>query len=103
LLTGADEAEIVKGAEQKAKHNLPETVATDRLRHIIVSINNNEDILAIGDFVSRMPIADSRHVTKKYNQVLPDVDFTYEISCEECDQGNKGVVPVLADFFWPNE
>ena len=103
LLSGEDEKEIVQRATQKARHNLPEEVVSDRYRQIIVSVDGNEDILAINQFITSMPIADSRHLAKKYGEVSPDVEFTYSNECSTCGNANKGVLPVTGDFFWPEQ
>jgi hypothetical protein len=103
FLTSEDEEEIETRAKQKAQHNLPETLASDRLRQLIVSVNGAENILVINDFVSKLPITDSLFLKRKYSQIVPDIDFIYEVVCTNCEYENKGVVPVLADFFWPDE
>jgi len=103
LLSGEDEKEIVQRATQKARHNLPEEVVSDRYRQMIVSVDGNEDILAINQFITSMPIADSRHLAKKYGEVSPDVEFTYSNECSTCGNANKGVLPVTGDFFWPEQ
>jgi len=103
FLTSEDEEEIETRAKQKAQHNLPETLASDRLRQLIVSVNGAENILVINDLVSKLPIADSLFLKRKYSQIVPDIDFVYEVVCTNCEYENKGVVPVLADFFWPDE
>jgi len=103
FMTSEDEKKIEERAKQKSEHNLPETPASDRLRQLIVSVDGNESVLVIGDFVSKLPIADSLHVKRKYTQVVPDIDFTYEFPCSECEHANKGNVPIAGDFFWPDE
>jgi len=103
LLTTEDEKAISKKAEQKSRHNLPESPATDRLRQMVVSINGNTDLIAIGSFISSLPIADSRYIKKIHNEITPDIDFTYSLTCEECDKVCEGGVPILGTFFWPDE
>lgn len=103
LLTSTDEEEIVKKAEQKAKHNLPETLATDRLRQMIVSVNGDANMMSVNELISKMPIADSRFLKKKYLEAVPDVDFTYTHECEVCEHVSEGGVPLLGTFFWPDE
>ena len=103
LLTSEDEKEISKKAEQKARHHLPESPATDRLRQMIISINGNDDLIAAGNFISTLPIADSRYIKKVHNEITPDIDFTYTLTCEECDKVCEGGVPILGTFFWPDE
>ena len=103
LLTSEEEEEIIKTAEQKAKHNLPETAASDRLRQVVVSVGGNNYMLFISEFISRMPIADSKFIKEVYMEVVPDVDLTFSHTCTECEYVNKGVVPMTGEFFWPNK
>ena len=102
MLNAEDEADIRKKAEQKAKHNLLEAAVTDRLRQMVVSVNGETDMLMINDFISNLPIADSREIQLKYIDIMPDIDFTYSHECD-CGHENKGGVPILGTFFWPDE
>jgi len=102
LLTGEDEQEITKRAEQKAKHNLPEEVVSDRYRQMFVSINGNREVGTINEFISNMPILDSRFLQKRYLSVVPDVDLSYKYVCSECGYKNEGGLPITGDFFWPD-
>ena len=103
LLTSEDEVEITKKAEQKSKHHLPESPATDRLRQMILTVNGNSDMLAVSSFITTLPIADSRYVKKIHNEITPDIDFKYKLDCEECGATCEGGVPILGTFFWPDE
>ena len=102
LLTGEDEQEIVKRTEQKAKHSLPEEVVSDRYRQMFVSVNGNREVGAINDFISKMPISDSRFLQKRYITIVPDVDLSYKYACNDCNFLNEGGLPITGDFFWPD-
>ena len=103
LLTGQDEKEMEAQAQQRAKHSLPEEGVSGRYAKMIASINGNTDPIAIKQFVSSMPIADSRIFRKTYLNLMPDVDFVYKFACRECSHVNEGGVPFTGDFFWPDE
>jgi hypothetical protein len=103
LLTGQDEKEMEAQTQQRAKHKLPEEGVTGRYSRMVVSINGSTDPIAIKQFVSNMPIADSRIFRKTYLNLMPDVDFVYKFPCRECSHVNKGGVPFTGDFFWPDE
>jgi hypothetical protein len=100
LLTTKDEIEIGKKMQQKTKHGLASEPTVERYRKIIKSINGEQDPLVIANFVSNMPIRDSRALTKMYIKHNPDVDFVYENSCTNCGNVNKGGVPLTGNFFW---
>ena len=103
LLTGQDEKEMLAQTQQRAKHNLPEEGVTGRYSKMIASINGNADPIAIKQFISNMPIMDSRILRKIYLDLMPDVDFVYKFPCRECSHTNEGGVPFTGDFFWPDE
>ena len=102
LLTANDEVEINKKIAQKEKHGLVVEPTTEKYRRIIKSVNGNTDPLYIANFVNNMPIKDSRYLAKIYVEYSPDVDFTYEHQCVHCEHLNKGGVPLMANFFWPD-
>jgi hypothetical protein len=103
LLTSGDESDILKRIQQKAKHGLPEAPTTERYRQVVVSVNGERNPIKIAEFISNMPIRDSRHFTKIYNSCNPDVNFTFSMECDSCTHVNKGVLPITGDFFWPDE
>ena len=102
LMTSHDEKEISNRATQKAKHSLPEEPVTDRYRQMIVSVNGDNGFQYINDFIKNMPIVSSLFMKKRYNEIVPDLDFTYDFLCEECGYHNQGGVPITGDFFWPD-
>ena len=67
------------------------------------SVNGSTDPIFIKNFVTNMPIMDSRIFRKTYLNVMPDVNFVYEFDCKDCNHSNKGGVPITGDFFWPDE
>tara|TARA_R100000008_G_C3563835_1_gene157904 strand:+ start:40 stop:852 length:813 start_codon:yes stop_codon:yes gene_type:complete len=103
LLDGQDEKEMANEAVQRAKHNLPEETVTGRYSRMVRSINGNTDPIYIKSFISNMPIMDSRLFRKTYLNIMPDIDFMYKFSCQECGHVNKGGVPLTGNFFWPDE
>ena len=103
LLTSKDEKEIADRAQQKSKHSLPEEPITDRYRQMIVSVGGNDSFQNINNFIKNMPIASSAYLKKRYNQLVPDLDFVYNFQCEHCEQENKGGVPVGLSFFYPEQ
>ena len=101
LMTGRDEKNIAKLAEQKKKHNLGDSSLTDQLRMIIVAVNGTNDRSAIHNFVENMPAIDSRYLRSIYAKITPNVDLSQHFSCNTCDYSGDMEVPFTADFFWP--
>ena len=101
LMTGRDEKNIAKLAEQKKKHNLGDSSLTDQLRMIIVAVNGTNDRSAIHNFVENMPAIDSRYLRSIYAKITPNVDLSQEFACNTCDYSGDMEVPFTADFFWP--
>ena len=102
ILTGEDESSIQRKIEQKLKHKLPTETLIERYRHIFTSVNGDDSIYAINNFINSMPIADSVYFKTKYAKIVPDIDFIYDCVCPKCNHHNKGGVPILANFFWPD-
>ncbi len=102
LLTAADERGLTEATEKKKKLNLPASRSTDLLKAVIVSLNDQTDRGDIDKFVGLMPLRDVSHLRKVYEKIKPDVDVSYEFSCEHCDHIGKVVMPLTAQFFWPN-
>jgi hypothetical protein len=102
LLTGQDENEIDQEKNRRKKANLPEESVMLMYKKMIVKVNDNQDYFAIANFISEMPIADSRYIRKIYQETKPDVDLTYRFECKKCGHvDDGGVVSFSGDFFWP--
>lgn len=99
VLDGHDEAKIeaeLKGLRKLQKDNVPEL--TTRLKHIITSVNGEEDNKSIREFVDNYLLArDSRALREHISQVQPDVDMTITL-----DGGEEVDVPLGLNFFWPD-
>ena len=99
ILTGHDESKIeseLAGLRKILKDNTPEL--TTRLKHIITSVNGEEDKKTIREFVDNYLLArDSRALRERIAQTQPDVDMTYTM-----DDGEEVSVPIGLNFFWPD-
>jgi len=102
LLTGHDERTLAEATEKKKKLKLPDTRSTDLLKIVIVSLNDQTDRGDIDKFISLMPLRDVKYLRKVYEKIKPDVDVSYDFECEHCDHVGKVVMPLTAQFFWPN-
>tara|TARA_Y100000310_G_scaffold256286_1_gene264068 strand:+ start:154 stop:1008 length:855 start_codon:yes stop_codon:yes gene_type:complete len=102
LLISRDEYTMVKTNEKKKKLKLPDTRSTDLLKLVLVSVNGHTDGKDIEKFAEKMPLQDVKYLRKIYEQVKPDVDVACEFTCDSCDHEGEVVMPLTAEFFWPN-
>jgi len=93
LLTSADETKLSKEAGRGA---------TGLLRLIIVSINGQTDRFYIDRALQALPIKDSSFLKKAYASVMPDVDMSCNVECDNCFTQSRLEVPLTAEFFWPD-
>lgn len=101
LLSHSDEIKIdneIKGLKKINKEASPEL--STRLKHMITSVDGNEDSKEIRDFVdSRFLARDSRELRKYIAEIQPDVDLKFYPE----DGPEEGVdIPIGISFFWPD-
>ena len=102
ILNGRDEKEIAEEQRKRVKSNLPEEQLILTYRKMMVRVNDNDDLFYIANFISTMPISDSRYLRKVYSEAKPDLDLRYHFECKKCSYlDDGGVVPITGDFFWP--
>ena len=99
LLTGKDEKAIdreIAGLKKLNKDASPEL--TTRLKHMILSVDGNEEKKDIREFVDNYLLArDSRAFREHVKNTQPDIDLTYVV-----DSGEEVSVPIGLNFFWPD-
>lgn len=100
LLTAGDEDLIEKELEgiKKIRPSESPTVST-RLKFTITNVSGKRDTKTIREFVDEILSRDSKALRTYINEITPNVELTYEY-----DFGNgleKGEVPILPEFFWP--
>jgi|TARA_R110000824_G_scaffold2671_1_gene12351 hypothetical protein len=101
LLTGEDEKRLSQKADKKRKLKLPDSLLTDQLKMIVVSLNDVSDKETVDEFVDIMPASDSTFLRKEYEKARPDVDMSYGYECNNCNASNIISIPFSANFFWP--
>lgn len=104
LLTKKDENAIeaeLKGMEKVSKDLRREI--TTRLGHIITAIDGNPDRAAIRRFVNEELISkDSLAFRTHLREFMPDIDSTFQFTCNNCQLERKEETPMGVSFFWPN-
>lgn len=101
LLTGHDEKYLQEQEMMKKKHKLPETPLTDQFKKLIVSVNDETDKEVIGKFVECMLNKDALALSKRYNEISPNIDLRQPFECSSCEFSDIITVPLTVDFFWP--
>lgn len=101
LLTGRDEKYLQQQEMKKRKHKLPETPLTDQFKKLIVSVNDETGEEVIGKFVECMLNKDAMALSKRYNEVAPNIDMKQPFDCNACDFSDIITVPLTPEFFWP--
>jgi hypothetical protein len=76
---------------------------TTRLKHLIVSVDGNTDKIVIRNFVDNQLLSrDSIALRSDIKKNSPDLDMTFDFTCEHCNNSERMDVPMTAQFFWPN-
>jgi len=106
LLTHADEVAITKelAALKKMQKggNTVEPEITTRLRYVITSVDNEEDKQEIKKFVDNEFLSrDSRAFRDHLVKMIPDIDLSFNFTCEACGHFERTGIPLTAEFFWP--
>lgn len=104
LLTHKDENQIdaeIKGLSRINKNASAEM--TTRLRSMIISIDGETDRNFIKKYVEQeLASRDSLALRSNVRENSPDLDMTFEFSCDECGNEERIMVPLTAQFFWPD-
>ena len=98
LLTGRDEKAIFKKSGKKKNQ---ETSLTDQYKMFIVSVSGVDERGLVEKFVDVMPARDSSYLKSSYNKISPNIDLSYDYSCDSCDEETLINIPFSANFFWP--
>ena len=103
LLNGRDDKAIkqeIKGIQKLNKNASPEL--STRLKHMILSVDGNEDKKSIREFVDNYMLArDSKALRNHIKATQPDIDLSFSF------EGSNGVeedaeIPITVNFFWPD-
>lgn len=91
-------------SEEKAIKKLKKDASvTTMLKHVIVSIDGDEESKAIRHFVDNELFAlDSRYIRNELKNVTPDVNMEIDAVDEEDGDPFQCTVAIGLDFFWPD-
>lgn len=103
LLTHGDEKKIdaeIKGLK-KINPNTTSDITT-RLKHMITSVNGDNEIKSIRDFVDNYLLApDARALREYYSKIQPDIEMKF-IPEDDSYTGEGIAIPISLNFFWPD-
>ena len=103
ILNGKDEKQIQSEVEglKKIDKNASAELST-RLKYLITSVNGNEDKKVIREFVDNYLLAkDSRAFREHLKTTQPDVELVAKYTSENGVEEDI-VIPITANFFWPD-
>lgn len=105
LTTGIDKiiSKELEALKRSSKHNGIDRELTTRLKHLIVSVDGNDDVKYINNFVDNELFAmDSRALRTYMKNVAPDVKFEVDFNCTECGHEEEALAFTIdSNFFWP--
>jgi len=106
---------MTESKERKVKHDLEginkanrkmkdvtSRELTTRLKTMILSVDGDSELKTITHFVDNELFAvDSKALRAYINEVVPDMDLTYEFISEETGERREMLLPMDVGFFWP--
>jgi len=105
LSTHKDEQDVdveLKSLAKVTKNSSSPTVTTT-LKKMIVSVDGKEDKGYIKSFIEKeLPSVDSAEFRKYLKTFMPDVDMTYDFTCDSCGHTQKLSIPIGVNFLWPD-
>jgi len=102
ILSNKDDAEIETELKGLAKIGKTSSEVTTRLKHVIVSVDGNNDRSYVRQFVdSELLSRDSIELRKFIRSMSPDIDLNFNFTCEHCQAEERVGVPMTVQFFWP--
>jgi hypothetical protein len=99
LLNGKDEKAIDREVAGLKKLNpLTSSELTTRLKHMITSVDGNEEKKDIRDFVDNYFLAKDARAFREYvRNIQPDINMNVIL-----DSGEEATLPIGLNFFWPD-
>lgn len=96
-----DVKEDLKAQMKKNKSNI-EREFTTRLKHVIISVDGNDEKSYINNFVDNELFAlDSLALRNYMQEVSPDVDMSFLFISDETGESMTMQIPMSTQFFWP--
>lgn len=103
LLTQKDDQDVRRELDQmkKLKGDVSHEITT-RMRASVLSVDGDRDRGKIAEFVKQMPVRDAKAFRDHARKIMPDVDLTFDFTCNKCLFEDRLEVPIDHKFFWPD-
>ena len=104
LLNSSEEKQISDSLDKikKATNSQVDKGVTTRLKNQIISVNNNDELSYINNYVDSMPVRDSRAFRAYVEKHNPDVIMKQDFVCPSCGENKEVDIPITVSFFWPD-
>ena len=103
FMTSTDERELEQIQEKAKKHNLGDSIYTNILKRMILSVNDDPDVSTIHQFVELLPAMDSKFIRGTYKILNPTAQLQHDYTCVHCGHDGTVEVPINPTFFWPEQ
>ena len=100
LLNGRDEKSIENELKAMNKVGSSSREITTRLRHLIVSVDGNNEQGTINTFVDNMLSRDSLTLRREVARIMPDIELQQMVDIDGDEV--EVTLPMSANFFWPS-
>jgi hypothetical protein len=103
LLTGKEDKEIDAIVKSYEKVGKDPGLLTLRLKHMIVALDGNVDLVYIRNYIDTdLLAADSRAIRSFLSKIQPDVDFNVDVIDRYTGEPFRTSVVFDERFFWPD-
>jgi hypothetical protein len=89
-------------AKQKVIKNDVSPEITTRFKHMILSVDGNDEKKYIYNFIDNEFLSRDSLAFRSYlKKIQPDIDFDVDVTCSACDFKGGAPLTIDAGFFWP--
>ena len=101
MLTGNDEANLIRKMQRASKTNTDISIS-EQMKAYILSVNGYNEKNTIDHVVKNITAHESRYLRNAYKSIAPELKITGDFECPSCGHEQDLEVPFGADFFWPD-
>jgi hypothetical protein len=103
ILTQREDDMVDQEIKNMAKVNKERSSeVTTRLKYVIQSIDGEDDKAEIRKVVDSLLSRDTLELRKHIKNNLPDLDMSFEFTCDNCNHSGQLDIPMTVQFFWPS-
>ena len=101
-MTISDDKKISEKLKKYKSAGARDVQLTERLKRLIISVDDNSDVNYINLFVEKMLAKDSRAFREYMNSIQPNVNMEIELVDEATGIPFRHPVTIGSSFFWPD-